>query len=486
MHDAIVIGTDLSSLVASAVISRHGLKTALVSETDAKQIYSNLGYTFNIDPSPLTGFGSGQTCSRLLEDLGISVAEWSGLKLLNPGLQIILSDHRVDCFHSRHELLHDMEREFPDYGDEIRKLYTSVFSISDLMEEKGMRERAIRPPKSGDFLSFVKVMPTILKEKLSLLRRYKSIINNPSLLRVFEAENAIFSNSNNLTSPFSMSSARALSLPLRGLYHHVGGIEALRGLLKSAFANFGGHLIENYPVSNINAGREIEVDIFMQGEPSQLRGRYLIASTKWGKIGLLHPQRKFRRIEQRLKSIKSAYYPFTLHIGIFERCIPERMATYAAFIVDQDRPVADDNLVFVELSASGCKERAPLGKRALSATVMLKRSPVDMMNDELEKVAELVLCSLERFLPFLRDNLDLLDVGKSIELSRDCQKFVHQKYELRSRLYYGQSNISNAAPFRNVFLTGGMLHPGLGFEGEIISGLNAANLILSKERGRHE
>ena len=71
MYDTIVIGNDLSSLVAAAVISHHGKKTALLSEGDAKHVYSDFGYTFNIDPLPLTGFGPAQICSRLLEDLGI-------------------------------------------------------------------------------------------------------------------------------------------------------------------------------------------------------------------------------------------------------------------------------------------------------------------------------------------------------------------------------------------------------------------------------
>jgi hypothetical protein len=33
-------------------------------------------------------------------------------------------------------------------------------------------------------------------------------------------------------------------------------------------------------------------------------------------------------------------------------------------------------------------------------------------------------------------------------------------------------------------MTGGMLLAGLGFEGEIISGINAANSVISKERER--
>ena len=487
MYDAIVIGNDLSSFVAAAVMSHHGKKTALLSETDAKHVYSDFGYTFNIDPLPLTGFGPAQICSRLLEDLGIPVAEYSGLQLLNPGLQIILSDHRVDCFHRREELLNDMEREFPDQRDEIRKLYSSVLKISNLVEQRITEKPYIYPTNINEFFSLLKGIPVILKERYSLSRRFKSIAKNSSLTRVFEAERAILSNSsNNRNSPFTISSSYALSLPLRGLYHHVGGNEVLMGLLKSAFEASGGHLIKNCSVMRINVGKEIDVDVSIPDTLSQIRGRYLIASTKWEKLRLLLLSgRKFRRMERRLKLVRSAYYPFTLHMGILERCIPEKMATYVAIVIDQDRPVMDDNLVFVEISARDCKERAPAGKRALSATIFLKESPLVLTNDELKEVSQVVFCALEKFLPFLRENLDFLNIGMSIEFSRKCQELVNHKYAMQSDSFFGMPSISNKTPLRNVFMTGGMLLAGLGFQGEIVSGINAANLVISKERDRH-
>ena len=487
MYDTIVIGNDLSSLVAAAVVSHHGKKTALLSEGDAKHVYSDFGYTFNIDPSPLSGFGPNHICSRLLEDLGIPVAADSGLQLLNPGLQIILSDHRVDCFPRRKEFLGDMEREFSGHVDEIRKLYSSVLKISGLVHQRIMEKPYSYPSKFNEFLSLLKDIPVIQKERYSLSKRFKSIAKNHSLTRVFEAASAILSNTiNRRQSPFTIPSAYALSMLLRGLYHHVGGNETLVGLLKSAFEASGGHLVNNCSVMRINVGKEIDVDVSISETLSQIPGRYLIASTKWEKLrSLLLSSRKMSRMERRLMMVRAEYYPFTLHMGILERCIPERMATYVALIIDKDKPVMDDNLVFIEISPSGCKERAPAGKRALSATIFLKESPLVLTNDDLKEVSQFIFCALEKFLPFLRENLDFHNIGTSIELSRKCQELVNQKYTIRPDSYFGISGISTKTPVRNVFVTGGMLWPGLGFEGEILSGLNTANLLIAKERDRH-
>ncbi len=486
MYDTVVIGNDLSSLVAAAIISHHGRKTVLLCEGDARHVYSDYGYTFNIDPMPLTGFGPGETCSRLLASLGIPVTECSGLQLLNPGIQIILSDHRIDCFNGMEELLNDMEREFFGERSEIRRLYTSVLKISNLIEQRMTEKPYVFPTTLDEFISVLKGIPVILKERLSLTKRSKTISKNPSLARVFEAKSAVLSNcSNSAKSPVSISSAYALSLPLKGLYNHVAGNETLRGLLESAFETSGGHLIKNCSVMRININREIDVDVSIPDTLSQISGRNLIMSTKWEKLKLLLlNDRKFKRMERRLKSVRSAYYPFTLHMGILDRCIPAKTAIYIAIVIDENRPVMDDNLVFVEISARDCKDRAPAGKRALSATIFLRESPLVLTNDELKEVSQVVFCALEKFLPFLRENLDFLNIGMSIELSRKCQELVNHKYAMQSDSFFGMSSISNKTPHRNVFMTGEMLLAGLGFQGEIISGINAANLVISKERDR--
>jgi phytoene dehydrogenase-like protein len=486
MYDTIVIGNDLSSLVTAAIISHHGRKTVLLSEGDARHIYSDYGYTFNIDPTPLTGFAPGQTCSRLLANLGIPVTECSGLQLLNPGLQVILSDHRLDCFNDMEEFLNDMEREFSGQKSEIRKLYASVLRISNLMEQRITEKPFVSPTNFDEFISVLKSSPLILKEKLSFIKRFKAISKNPSLARVFEAKSAILSNwSSSEKSPVSFSSAYALSLLLKGLYHNVAGNEVLSGLLKSAFESSGGDLITNCSIMRININREIDVDVSIPDKLSQIRGRYLIASTKWEKLRLLLlNDRKFKRMERRLKLVKSAYYPFSLHMGILERCIPEKTAIYVAIVIDENRPVMDDNLVFVEISSRDCKDRAPAGKRALSATIFLKESPLVLTNDELKEVSQVVFCALEKFLPFLRENLDFLNIGVSIDLSRKSQELVNHKYRVQSDSFFGISSLSNKTPYRNVFMTGGMLLAGLGFQGEVISGINAANLVISKERDR--
>ncbi|HVO67094.1 MAG TPA: FAD-dependent oxidoreductase [Syntrophales bacterium] len=489
MYDTIVIGNDLSSLIAATILSHRGLKTVLVCEGDAQYTYEESGYTFNIDPSPLTGFGPAQICSRLAADLGISITQCTGLHLLNPGLQIIMPDHRLDFFYNQEDLFREMEREFVGHAGNIRKLYMSILKISEFIGQQTIENPRIFPKSYKEMAMLLRNVPALMLEWLSLSKAFKRVKTNSSLKRVIEAESTLLSNfhidSNIGTTP--VPSAYTLSLPLRGIYYSMGGNEFLLRSVKSRFDDSGGQIIKNCSVIRINAGRKTDVDVQLTEDTlSKIEGRYLIVSTKWEKLKLLLlNDRKYRRLERTLKSVKSMYYPFTLHMGVTENCIPEKMAAYVAVFINHKSTIVNNNFVFIETSAAGDTKRAPHGKRALTATIYLKESPLVLNDEELRGISKTVLQSLGTFLPFLQENLDFINIDKSIEFSRKNQEVTNQKYCMRYCPFLGMSRISNKTHIHNVYMTGGMLMAGLGFEGEIISGINAADSILSREGKTH-
>jgi phytoene dehydrogenase-like protein len=483
MYDTIVIGNDLSSLIAATMISHQGRKTVLLSEGDNQYVYTESGYTFHIDPLPLTGFGPEQTCSRLFSSLGTQFGEIPDPRLLNPCFQIILPDHRIDLFNDKEKLLKEMEREFAGHVEDIRKVYLSVSAINDYFEQWIRKNPYFYPCNYSEFISFIKNIPRLIKERLRLSKTLQAIKKNPSLYRAFEAQIAFFTNyfQDSKIQSYILT-AYILSLPCRGVYYYANCKELLMRSLRSMFINSGGHWINNCSVNNIDARKEINIDIDTYKKLSTIKGRYLITSTKWEKCGsLLLNDRKFRRLKRRLKSLQVLYYPFTLHMGVHEKGIPEMMAAHVAILGNNGNAETYDNIVFVESSGCGETERAPSGKRALSATVFLKESPLTMSDEELTDISTSIFQSLDAFLPFLKENIDYINVGKSIEIAKKHQGLVNLKYSMDTASFFGLQNISHTTPVRNVFITGGMLLAGFGFEGEIIAGLNAAKAVIEQE-----
>lgn len=480
MYDAIVIGRDLGSLIAALTAAHKGLKTVLIAEEPLEAEHREAGYSFPIDPTPLSGFGQGQLVATLMADLRLPMEEAPRFLPMDPAFQVILPGHRADIFRDRERLIAELIREFPEQASEIRRFHRAVARAGPLA---GRWIEEDRPGDRQDFrrlLNRLARLPAAVTGGLALTVR-----GNGGFRRVIEAGIAILSHLEGCGHSLPLSAAYLLSLPARGIFYPLGGRQAWSDWLRRRFTKRGGDLREGCSVMRVETGREIIVDLESSGTAGSLCGRRLIVSAKWEKLNLLLLGRKpFRGLARRFDAVRPAAYPFCLHMGVHEGGIPERLAPYAAVVPDETRPAAEGNLVFLETSFPGETGQAPEGRRAVTATVFLKDSPLRLADRELKEQATGVIDSLEEFLPFLRESIDYLHVEKSIALSRRCQEIVNQKYHTRKQSFFGIGALRPETPRSGVFLTGGMLLAGQGFEGEIRSGINAA-LWAEREIGKH-
>jgi phytoene dehydrogenase-like protein len=473
MHDTIIIGRDLSSLIAALASSRQGLKTVLITEGNQEAEHRAAGYAFPIDPTPISGFGEDESVLDLLKELHLTPDNGPKPLLMNPAIQVIFSGHRVDLFHNRERLILDMIREFPQQEREIRRFYHSVDKAGALIE------RWIGEDHAGQSRDLGKIFRGLLRLPAAIAGRFSLVIhgtgNFGAFRRVIEAQLAILSHLYTIGAPFPLSAAYLLSLPQRGVYYPLGGRIAWMNWLRKRFTDNGGILMDNCSVMRIDTKPEIIIDIENAGISTTIRSKRLIVSAQWEKLKLLLLRQKiFRRLVRRLHSIRPTAYPFCLHLGVRAGGLPERLAPYVVWVRDETKPATDQNLVFLETSRPGETERAPEGGRALCATVFLKDSPMMLTDLELSGVAKAIIDSLEGFLPFLRESIDYVNIEKSISLARRCQEIVNQKYRTRKGVIIGMNTLSPITPLSNVFLTGGILRAGLGFEGEILAGIDAA------------
>ena len=157
------------------------------------------------------------------------------------------------------------------------------------------------------------------------------------------------------------------------------------------------------------------------------------------------------------------------------------MATHVAVISDVNKDIYDNNLIILELNAPEGEINTPIStKIPLSATVFLPNDQAIWSKDNLSQTADSIIDRLEYFLPFLKENIELFDVEESINISKKQRDVVNPKYQLRNSFLTGFAAKNNKTRFRNIFLTGASLLADAGFEGEIISGINAAARVAGK------
>ena len=475
MYDTIVLGNDTGSLVAAVTLANHGRKTLLLADY-APPCYSESGYTFDIDPLPWTGFNRGNVFKQFLSHLGIPQEE----PLLNPILQIIFQKHRVELHGTAERDVKEIEREFPEEVSEILSFYTYLTksgSFASGLIDKGLH---LRPETLKDHIRLLLNTPFIALKKRAFTANLKTIRQQPSLARMLEAQILLLSHLDPRNiSPISF--ARTLSVALQGLCYHREGKHLLTARLKKKFEADGG-VIEEHPLSTLDMERVVKVNVKSDDDSiPTIYGRNIIISTYYEKIAsLLEGKRELSSLRKRYNRGQPSIYPLTLHMGVYDRCIPKQMGAYVVVVPDETKPLEDGNLLFLEASEPGNTLRAPDGKRAISVTAFLKNAPSEASNEDLKKISNDMLRNLEFFLPFLEENIDFINQGESINISRNYRTIVGPKYDVKNPLI-GMSFLSNKTPMKNVFLTGDTLIPGLGFEGEIISGINAARLATGSE-----
>jgi phytoene dehydrogenase-like protein len=478
MHDLIVIGDDLSSHVAAAAAANYGLDTVLIAERGTGGIYLSGDFAFNIDPTPLSGFGVNQCGLSLLAELDIPPIEREG-KLLNPAYQIILPEHRIDFFNEEEALVKEMAREFPAQAKEIGAFYESVTKKCTIFSEWLHTHPFIQPLNIKDYYNYLKLTPYLLLHQIERVRFKKLLARNPSLSKVFEAQQALLGIVCGHQSSFSDNFQYCA--PFRGIYSFPQGKQIIfNSLIKKLEAKRGLYL-GVCDISNVRKEKSIEIEVTDKaGNSSTIEAKYLIVSTKWEKMPLLLAAKKKINLGDWISPVKISHLPFTIYLGCAQKCIPEKMANHLAIVSDVQKNIFDNNLITLESSLPSDAAMTGVAKASLTATVFLPDKADVWSKENLALQASSIIDRLEFFLPFLKENMEYFDLEKSIELSKISRSVVSPKYKIKKSFITGFAARTNKTRFKNVYLTGASLLADAGFEGEILSGMNAASRAIGR------
>ena len=435
-------------------------------------------FAFNIDPTPLSGFGANQTGLALLAELDIPPIERDS-KLLNPAYQIILPEHRIDFFNEKEALMNEMAREFPEHVQNINVFYESVTKRYTIFSQCLLSHSFIQPLSMKDYYSCLKLVPHLLMHKIEKVKFKRLLSGNASLNKVFEAQMALLWNTTGNQNSFS--SVFQYCAPFRGIYSFRQGKQIIFNSLIKKIESKEGLYLSNCNIINIKRGKSVEVEITdKEGNSSLISAKHLIVSTKWEKMPLLLAGKKKISWSDWINPVKISHLPFTIHLGCNRKCIPEKMSHHLAVVSDVQKSIFDNNLIILEANMPEDETISTASKVSLTATVFLPVGNDVWSKENLAAQSSSIIDRLEFFLPFLKENIEFFDLDKSIELSKISHGVFNPKYELRDSFITGFAARNNKTRFKNVYLTGASLLTDAGFDGEIISGMNAASRVIGQ------
>ena len=274
--------------------------------------------------------------------------------------------------------------------------------------------------------------------------------------------------------------ASALDLPRRGVVHLEGGIGAIAETLAAAVRRHGGKVLHRQEVERIvyKRGRPVAVET-KRGQ--RFPARTVIANlTPWNiaKLAGEHAPASLRHLP---KHPKPGWGAFMVYVGFDEQIADPEMVLHHQVI--EREPLGEGNSVFLSLSPTWDKGRAPTGRRALTISTHTALEPwwklfqYDRSRYEQRKqhYVERMLRAAERILPGLRAHADLIMPGTPV---------TFQRFTRREQGWVGgfpQTSLFQARGPRldkNLWMVGDSIFPGQSTAAVALGGLRVARAVI--------
>ena len=495
-YDAVIIGAGMGGLSCGTLLAKEGL-TVLICEQSSKpggycQNFKRNRFTFTPAIHFLNEFGPNGQMKDAFQTLGLPpeiefYSQDPQRRIITPHFHLTLSTD-IDRF--ERDLIHLFPREslsIHAYIREWRKLVKSIEGLSI---------------KSFDIISF--------REQFQLL--YKGIIKAPQILRYRgktgrEVLDSFFKDpllkyllsfgARKDSSVFTCVSP--IMWAIKGDFYHIKdkGVEALPQLFLRYYRAYGGEISFNTLVKKIviekGKARGVQID---GGE--EIKSRYVISngdghSTFQYLIGKrLLPNRFVRKLQER----KLSRPTFTLYLGVDLDLV--QMGFDGALIYYH--PTINENPWEEEYGEGFDVEKgrmticmdsinnpmlAPMGKHTVAVSTFV---PYELFKDgnnisphyrEIkEEIAQKIIGITEKVIPGLSSHIMVRDASTPLTYERTTLNtrgsamgwYLSAKEFSRIR--------SQKTPIANLYQAGHWTFPGGGIPMVIISGINAAKLVL--------
>ncbi|MDD5475576.1 MAG: hypothetical protein PHU03_03575, partial [Syntrophales bacterium] len=307
--------------------------------------------------------------------------------------------------------------------------------------------------------------------------------NCPELKQVLEAQYALFSRYGYEEDLSSYSASYCLSSSVLGAFRLPrGGKQAIISAMREKISSGTGEIITCDSIESLRPDEGlVNVDVSTQGTLSTLSGRKVIVGTRCpGLTTMSGLEKKRYSFLSGLAKRKNVLHPFTIHLGVDSRSLPESMGDQLIVLMEEaaERSTPIRPFMYVNRHVSESNNSSPAGKNAISLTVMISESPVSLEYETLSALASSMLELLDSCFPFLMEGLESIDIEKSIHESRMHAERSFFGFTAKSRCLLGLPLHDGTTSLGNIYMAGGELAPLLGFDGDVLSGINAARTAL--------
>jgi len=486
----IVIGAGVGGLTTAALLAQNGYQvTVLEAQTvpgGSASTFFHKGYRFEAGATVAGGFQPYGPHKVAGDILGI---DWK-VHQHDPAWVV----HLPDCSMALTSDNQDVLNAFP----ESESFWNEQSKIADLAWRMSAAGLPWFPTDIPEFLQLAKVGLSHFPSDLRLIPFAFSSVkqwasrhglgDNKAFIRFLDAT-LLISAQNPSDRVNSIYGATAMDLARQGVYHVEGGIGGISEQLVEKLCEIGGDIQYRTHVKRIviENGRTTGVMV-QRGRRSTkqefIPADFVVANTTPWSLQNLFAGDTPNRLQNEVANRTDTQGAFVLHLGIRDNVISDDIPDHHQIIQSYDKPMGEGETLYISMSPTWDKTRAPEGMRAVTVSTHTKiQQWWDLINEDEQKYqdrkhafAEEMINTIDKTIPNFKSAVELCLPGTPI---------TYQFYTLRHKGMVGgfpQTTLFNVRTPRtgisNVRLVGDSVFPGQSTAGVTLGAMRVAKDVM--------
>jgi hypothetical protein len=481
-YNVIVVGTELTGLIYAALAARHGYRVGVVGNQARQNTYRHEGNVFLHEPERYYGFTTSPVMDRVMRDLGLSMEIKNRPKLVDPMLQVVTADMRLDVVgHSGH-WQRELEREMPRLAEKLRSFEDWAAAETQASDEILLSDMLF--PLDG--MRGQSKYELAIEASECLAQELQGRVPGPiASIHHHDVFSAVVGGPlshlvNVSPHPASSLSIARLWTHLRaGIYRLPNGLDGFKGMFLRKLKDQCG---------DYHAGTEVESIVFKRGKAREVvltdRGEtlgcdLLVANLEPRELATIIPLKKqLGSYHEEIDALDVAGWRMVMNIALDPRVIPVGMGPEVVLINEMDQPFEGANCLWVSRPGAGPFERREgrPGPGVLTVTAILPARQGTPQVEHVQRLMTEIRSHLRALIPWFDDHVYAMDTPCLYQDPTTGQTMLDRKCltSIRKTPYSGMLGIGTlppTTPYKNIFLCCDSLFSGLGLEGAFLGAL---------------
>jgi hypothetical protein len=491
-YDVVVLGRSIGALSAAALLSRRDFRVLVLGQGTRPSSY-RLGRHVLRRHAFTMLFASSPAWRRMLLELAQLQTFRRRAVALDPTVQILLPNQRIELPPDMRLWSREIEREFPKMQRVLEDLFSELSRANDAADAAFDRD-AVWPP--GTFWERSRIRRTAASLPYVRDPGYDLLSDLPPAHPYRQLAVALvgFAAQIRLDRLPAFAFARLHGAWTRGLYALPRGEDELAEFLLGRIEAHGGTCRLTERATELAVDRTGVRSVLIDGEPSRTGVGFVVTDRTGEELAQLsRGQGVLKSAEREWPKVAPAFFRYVVSVVVRSEGLPDRLGR-ESIVVPRGEGLP---LHVVRLSPSTEPDAPP---EALGESLLVVEALLPAQRSDLATARERVVAVLKEAFPFVENHFVVVDSahdGRPAWLYAPARRDVERleliggsvgpepmdcHWNVEPPGYLGLAGEPVRGPISRTFLVGGTVLPALGQEGELLAAWSAARIITRTDR----